>query len=265
MALVWTICGAGRGVGKTQLASALCASLPHAIYVKYGHGDRQPGKAEHFFCDLNDLAAFVSRCVATHEHVIVEANAWAREGHGDIIVYVGGTPLHGARRDRNLLTAHAHIRLDTASSVHDWTAWLATRLPIDDTYEQVCTVLAAQRAYACGVRVRSKIWFTAGDERVFGFGLANLLEAVERQGTLTGAARVLEISYRHAWGMLKGAERHLGQPLILPHPGGSGGGATQLSSTGRHLLDVFQRVNAEVAAYADDRFRELYRDDEANG
>ena len=45
--------------------------------------------------------------------------------------------------------------------------------------------------------------------------LLDLLQAVSAQGSISAAARVLGLSYRHVWGELKRWEGELGQPLIL--------------------------------------------------
>ena len=102
-----------------------------------------------------------------------------------------------------------------------------------------------------GLAVRTKVWLETDGMHAFGTGLARLLEGVARTGTLREAARAAHISYRHAWDMIKTAEKHLGKELILPRPGGIGGGQSALSAKGRHLLEVFRRVNREVADFAD--------------
>ena len=45
--------------------------------------------------------------------------------------------------------------------------------------------------------------------------LMDMLQAVRATGSIAGAARVLDLSYRHVWGELKRWEQVLGQPLIL--------------------------------------------------
>ena len=54
--------------------------------------------------------------------------------------------------------------------------------------------------------------------------------------------------------MIKRDEKHLGKELILPQTGGIGGGRSALAADGQHLLEVFRRLNREVAAFADARF-----------
>lgn len=45
--------------------------------------------------------------------------------------------------------------------------------------------------------------------------LMDMLQAVRATGSIAGAARVLQLSYRHVWGELKRWEQVLGQPLIV--------------------------------------------------
>ena len=52
-----------------------------------------------------------------------------------------------------------------------------------------------------------RLWLSAEDESSpFGQGRWQLLQAIEREGSLRAAAEDLEISYRKAWGDLKAAE-----------------------------------------------------------
>ena len=45
--------------------------------------------------------------------------------------------------------------------------------------------------------------------------LIELLQAVSTQGSISGAARALDFSYRHVWGELKRWEGELGEQLIV--------------------------------------------------
>ena len=68
--------------------------------------------------------------------------------------------------------------------------------------------------------------------------LLDLLQAVSAQGSISAAARVLGLSYRHVWGELKRWEGELGQPLILWEKGQ----AARLSEFGAKLL-LAERVS----------------------
>jgi molybdate transport repressor ModE-like protein len=45
--------------------------------------------------------------------------------------------------------------------------------------------------------------------------LIDLLTAVSSQGSISGVARVLKLSYRHVWGELKRWESELGNELLI--------------------------------------------------
>jgi putative molybdopterin biosynthesis protein len=72
--------------------------------------------------------------------------------------------------------------------------------------------------------------------------LLDLLQAVREQGSISAAARVLELSYRHVWGELKRWELELGQPLILWEKGQ----AARLSEFGTKLLLAERQVQARL-------------------
>jgi len=257
----WVICGAARGVGKTHLARRLCELLPGAVYAKCGHGMRKPGGAENFFQTKADLDAFLASGRESVRHVVVESNAMAREGEGDVIIFLDGIDaVTDVRSDAEELRSNAHVKVSTGVAVRDWKRALRGKVADAKLREAVCDALAEQKRFLAGAApaVRTKVWFTVGDMHAFGSGLARLLEDIERSGTLSRAAEDSGMSYRHAWKLLRNAEKHLGKRLILPQAGGAGGGGTVLSDEGRRLLDVFKRLNREVADFADERFAQLY-------
>ena len=94
---------------------------------------------------------------------------------------------------------------------------------------------------------RFKLWLSSSEaEGVFGDGKWRLLEAIEREGALTAASKALGISYRKAWGDLQKAERRLGAIFLERRRGGSGGGQTTLTETGRKWLVAYARFRADV-------------------
>jgi molybdate transport system regulatory protein len=257
MTLTWVICGSGRGVGKTHLAERLCEVLPSAVYAKQGCGQAKAGKTPNFFATEEELAAFVEEARARHEHVVVESNAWARNGRGDVIIFLDGIPGQGeSRPDAKELRAKSHLRVIPGSSIRECKKVLRRRLGDASLREAVCDLLVQHKHFLGGLEpsVNTKVWFTVDGMHAFGSGLAKLLESVDRCGTLQEAARAVGMSYRRAWGLIKKAEKHMGATLIVPRTGGAGGGGTTLSREGKQLLETFQRLNREVAAFANERF-----------
>ena len=269
MAMIWTICGASRGVGKTHVALGICALLPNAVYAKHGCGQRKPGKPPHLFANEPDLAAFVSESHDAHEHIVVESNDWARQGIGDVIIYVDRVPWQpNVRDDIDELQIQAHLRISADASIVDWQRALTARQIDAVIRDRICALLASQRHYTTRspkLRVCSKVWIVAGNDHPLERELAVLLREISRLGTLTAAARQAGMSARRARKLINDTEQHLEMPLVIPQTGGAGGGHSSLSLEGKRLLEIFERINREVAAYADARFAHYYSGEGSHG
>ncbi|HKD38252.1 MAG TPA: molybdate ABC transporter substrate-binding protein [Pirellulales bacterium] len=75
---------------------------------------------------------------------------------------------------------------------------------------------------------------------------ADLLAALDQTGSITLAARLLGISYRHAWLLLRETNASAGEPLTEAAVGGKRGGGTQLTEAGRSALRVFRDVQTAI-------------------
>jgi len=73
----------------------------------------------------------------------------------------------------------------------------------------------------------------------------NLLNGIEKSGSLVAAANELKISYRKAWGIIKDAESILGFHLIDKHRGGRAGGHSELTEEGKSLLLAYREMRED--------------------
>jgi molybdate transport repressor ModE-like protein len=99
------------------------------------------------------------------------------------------------------------------------------------------------------VKLRGKVWLESAGGHVLGRGRAALLDAVARHGSLAQAARDLGMSYRHAWSMLRAAERNSGHSLVHARRGGAGGGGSYLTDHGRLLLCNYRDIESRFQAF----------------
>lgn len=75
-----------------------------------------------------------------------------------------------------------------------------------------------------------------------GAGRVALLEAIERDGSITKAARSLSVSYRAAWKWID-RMNHMGEgPVVEASSGGALGGGAILTPFGRALIDAYHLV-----------------------
>lgn len=85
--------------------------------------------------------------------------------------------------------------------------------------------------------------------------LVDLLHAVQEEGSISGAARVLNLSYRHVWGELRRWEQQLGHPLLVWEKGQR----ARLAPFGEKLLWAERQAQARLAPQIEALQAELER------
>ncbi|WP_027722544.1 winged helix-turn-helix domain-containing protein [Maridesulfovibrio zosterae] len=96
-------------------------------------------------------------------------------------------------------------------------------------------------------RVRLNLWLETEEGMLFGLGRAQLLEQIEKQGSLNKAAKELGMSYRAAWGRIKNTEDVLGDSLVLKTRGRKG---CTLTPLGERVLEDYRQWMQEVENFA---------------
>ena len=95
-------------------------------------------------------------------------------------------------------------------------------------------------------KLRTKVWLEHDGAFIIGESGLDLLNAIDRVRSLTGAARAVGWSYRHAWGYLRNAEQQLGVALVVTSPGKGSERGTMLSEHGRTVLRRLERASRVV-------------------
>ncbi len=72
-----------------------------------------------------------------------------------------------------------------------------------------------------------------------------LLAAIGTEGSITGAARKVGLSYKAAWDAIDGMNNLAGEPLVTRTTGGKRGGGASLSERAHELLRLYEVLNRE--------------------
>ncbi|MBS3817359.1 MAG: NUDIX domain-containing protein [Candidatus Thermoplasmatota archaeon] len=83
------------------------------------------------------------------------------------------------------------------------------------------------------------------DEFVLGEGKSELLQLVDEKGSISAAAEDMDMSYRHAWGLIKEIEERTGEELIKSQRGGSRERGSALTPAGKQLLSDYNAMKEE--------------------
>ena len=109
--------------------------------------------------------------------------------------------------------------------------------------------------------IKHKLWISSKKASgIFGDGKYYLLKTIEQTGSLKEAAKIINISYRKAWGDLKKAESDLGFSLITKIRGGKGGGgSTVLTEKGKTLIDLYSTLKKETSSFIEEIHKEFLK------
>ena len=100
--------------------------------------------------------------------------------------------------------------------------------------------------------------FYQDGERIFGPGVAELMQQVQVHRSLRSAAQAMEMAYSKAWRIIRTAEEVFGCKLLVSSTGGVHGGGAVLTPEAVRLVDAYEAYTADVTAYAQARFDEAF-------
>ena len=87
---------------------------------------------------------------------------------------------------------------------------------------------------------RGRIWLEGRDGTFIGYGRAILLERIREHGSISKAAKSMDMSYKHAWDLIQSMQNQAGTPVVETSRGGVGGGGASLTESGAALLAYFE-------------------------
>jgi molybdate transport system regulatory protein len=102
----------------------------------------------------------------------------------------------------------------------------------------------APRTKVPALAVSGGLWLERKGATLLGVKRIELLEAVERCGSISRAAQIVSMSYKAAWDNLDAMNNLAEQPLLVRSAGGAGGGGTQLTAHGRELVQLFRLLES---------------------
>src|SRR5260370_42488203 len=111
-----------------------------------------------------------------------------------------------------------------------------------------------RRAKPVAFSPRVKVWVEIDGHYAFGFGICEILQAVERAGSIKQAAADLGKSYRYVWGRVKKAEKVLGSLLVETQVGGQGAQRSFLTPEARRLSPAFFPLRSRMAGFVRQEF-----------
>jgi 8-oxo-dGTP diphosphatase len=90
-----------------------------------------------------------------------------------------------------------------------------------------------------------RVWLNKKDNFVVSEGRVKLLKLIDQTASLREAAKLMKMSYRYAWGIVRKINLAAGKKVVISTRGGKDGGTTILTDIGRKIIEEYDiQVNA---------------------
>lgn len=94
--------------------------------------------------------------------------------------------------------------------------------------------------------IKLKLQLLCGEEIAMGPGKADLLDAIRAHGSISAAARAMDMSYRRAWLLVDVMNRCWREPLVETSPGSSHGGGARVTDFGAAILRHYRALQVRL-------------------
>jgi molybdate transport system regulatory protein len=105
------------------------------------------------------------------------------------------------------------------------------------------------------IRITARIM--AKGEGAFGPGKAALLERIATEGSISKAAKAMEMSYSRAWQLVDSMNNAFRKPLVESSTGGRKGGGAVITRAGEEILSLYRQMEERLTADAETYFPEF--------
>jgi len=106
-------------------------------------------------------------------------------------------------------------------------------------------------------KIKSRIWIESENNVLLGEGRVHLLKAIQKNGSLSKAAKSLNISYKKAWKLLDSVNKSAKKPVTINSIGGKGGGGAELTEYGKSLVKAFDEINRNCWKFLDEQLEKI--------
>ena len=103
-------------------------------------------------------------------------------------------------------------------------------------------------------KLSCKAWLEYKGKPLIGKGGAEILETIDKEHSISKAAKTLGMSYRYVWNYIQDIQSAMEEKIVETHKGGkSGGGGARLTDLGRSLLGEYKQFESYLVRFLSDQ------------
>lgn len=91
----------------------------------------------------------------------------------------------------------------------------------------------------------------------FGPGPVELLERIAETGSISEAAKQMEMSYKKAWELVNTLNTQTQNPVVIPRTGGEKGGGSTITEEAKELISYHRELRKRFAAFLEEETQRL--------
>ena len=111
------------------------------------------------------------------------------------------------------------------------------------------------------MEVKVKVWIeNENNDLIFGHGKREVLEEIERTGSISKASKNLQMNYKKAWSHIKIIKEFIEDDLVVVKQGRGEDSGTKLTQKAKELIGLYKILNSDIKEYSERRFKELFLD-----
>lgn len=96
---------------------------------------------------------------------------------------------------------------------------------------------------------RGRVWIDGPEGTFIGHGRVVLLERIKEHGSITRAAKSMQMAYRHAWDLVDSMNRQAREPFVELATGGKGGGGARVTEAGERAIKLFWKFHDDFQKF----------------
>ena len=106
--------------------------------------------------------------------------------------------------------------------------------------------------------IGGRLYIECDSGHFFGPGKAELLERIEKTGSLSEAAKQMEMSYKKAWEMVSELNEQSAMPMVILKSGGEKGGGSVITDEAKELLTQHKLLRKRFQDFLEKETERLY-------
>ncbi len=93
-----------------------------------------------------------------------------------------------------------------------------------------------------GLQIKGRLWVECQGRTYLSWGRVVLLQRIAEHGSVSAAAKSMDMSFSHAWHLVADMNALAPEPLVEKQVGGRRGGGAWLTDAGRQAIEDFLRL-----------------------